>query len=699
MNARTAEAARRSGLPDDDPTRQPPRRIVIQYPTPSVDDGRYPVKRCVGDRVTVEADVFRDGHELIRAVVSYREAGDPVWQQAELRRVDAHLGGVHWRGEFTVERPGRWQYTIEAWTDVFGTWRDELRRKVQAGQHESPDDASAAQQGGSRAARRGEAGGRAGRKPEGEAGRRAGGKLAGELSEGVVLLRVAAERAGSAGARKLIEHAASELEDPAVPDSAKHDVALGEELLAAVETAHERHGLVSLEQAQTIEVDRLRARFGAWYEMFPRSWGGLAGVERQLPRLAELGFDVIYLPPIHPIGLTNRKGANNALTAGHGDPGSPWAIGDASGGHDAIHPDLGTEADLRSLTAAARELDIDIALDFAIQCSADHPWLTEHPEWFHRRPDGTLKYAENPPKRYQDIYNVNWETPDWRSLWDALRTVVLHWVDLGVRVFRVDNPHTKPFAFWAWLIKEVHARDPDVIFLAEAFTKRAVMRHLGKIGFTQSYTYFTWKNARWELTEYVSELAYSGEQDYFRPNFFANTPDILHEYLQQGGRPAFEARAVLAATLSPSYGIYSGYEDIENVAVAPGSEEYLNSEKYELKSRTLDGPLLPMFSKLNHVRREHPALQELSNITFLETANDALIAYAKQTGTDTVICVVNLDPHQPQEGVTVIPARLGLAPTFTVHDQLTDEHFQWRIGANFVGLEPGLRQAHVLTVN
>ncbi|MEO6859050.1 MAG: alpha-1,4-glucan--maltose-1-phosphate maltosyltransferase [Solirubrobacteraceae bacterium] len=659
MSARTAEAARRSGLPGDDPTRQPPRRIVIQYPTPSVDDCRYPVKRCVGDRVTVEADVFRDGHDLIRAIVSYREAEDPVARLAELHRVDAHLDGVRWRGEFTVDRPGRWQFTIEAWTDVFQTWRDELRRKVQAGQH----------------------------------------TLSGELSEGVVLLRAAAERVESGEARKLIEHAVSELEDPAVPDSAKHDVALGEELLAAVETAHERHGLVSLEQAQTIEVDRLRARFGAWYEMFPRSWGGLAGVERQLPRLAELGFDIIYLPPIHPIGLTNRKGANNVLTAGPSDPGSPWAIGDASGGHDAIHPDLGTEADLRSLTAAARALEIDMALDFAIQCSADHPWLTEHPEWFHHRPDGTLKYAENPPKRYQDIYNVNWETPDWRSLWDALRTVMLHWVDLGVRVFRVDNPHTKPFAFWAWLIAEVHARDPDVIFLAEAFTKRAVMRHLGKIGFTQSYTYFTWKNVRWELTEYVSELAYSGEQDYFRPNFFANTPDILHEYLQQGGRPAFEARAVLAATLSPSYGIYSGYEDVENVAVAPGSEEYLDSEKYELKSRTLDGPLLPLFSKLNHVRREHPALQVLSNITFLETANDALIGYAKQTGNDTVICVVNLDPHQPQQGVTVIPASLGLPPTFTVHDQLTDEHFQWRIGANFVGLEPGSRQAHVLTVN
>jgi starch synthase (maltosyl-transferring) len=658
VSAETAAAARRADAADPDPTRQPPRRIVIQYPTPTVDGGRYPVKRCVGDRVVVEADVFRDGHDLIRAVVRYRGPENSTWQESELRRLDLELGGVRWVGEFVVDRPGRWEYTIEAWTDVFGTWRDELRRKVEAGQHD----------------------------------------LSGELSEGVVLLQAAAGRARSADGRQLLEHAAGQLGDPAVPDSAKHDVALGEELLGAVEAEHERHGLVCLDEAQTIEVDRLRARFGAWYEMFPRSWGGLAGVERQLPKLAELGFDVIYLPPIHPIGLTNRKGANNSLTAGPADPGSPWAIGDASGGHDAVHAELGTETDLRSLTAAARELDIDIALDFAIQCSADHPWLTEHPEWFHRRPDGTLKYAENPPKRYQDIYNVNWESPDWRALWNALLDVMLHWVDCGVRVFRVDNPHTKPFAFWAWLIDEVHARDPDIIFLAEAFTKRAVMRHLGKLGFSQSYTYFTWKNARWELIEYVSELAHSGEQDYFRPNFFVNTPDILHEYLQHGGRPAFEARAVLAATLSPSYGIYSGYESFENVAVAPGSEEYLDSEKYQLKSRSLDGPLLPMLSTLNHLRREHPALQELSNILFLDTANEALIAYAKQTGSDTVICVVNLDPHQRQEGIAVIPASLGLPPTFTVRDHLSGEQFQWRIGANFVGLSPGWNQAHVLTV-
>ena len=677
MNPRaTANPVPRPTQPSTRGGEQPLPRIVVQYPSPLVDDGRYPAKRCVGDTVTVSADVFRDGHDLLRAVVRYKGPGDRAWREAELRRIDAHLGGVRWSTEIVLDRQGRWKYTIEAWTDVFGTWRDELARKVAAGGQ--PDDSSAAR--------------------SGEARSRAGGWLEGELSEGMVLLRAAGDRARSASSRALIDHAVQALLDDSVPESAKHDVALGPELFAAVEADQEREGRVRLDEPVRIEVDRERAKFGAWYELFPRSWGGLRGVQAQLPRLAELGFDVVYLPPIHPIGLTNRKGRNNALSAGPTDPGSPWAIGDASGGHDAIHADLGTIEDLRTLTSAAAEHGIDVALDFAIQCSADHPWLTEHPEWFHRRPDGTLKYAENPPKRYQDIYNVNWDSPDWRGLWNALLAVMLKWVDCGVKAFRVDNPHTKPFAFWAWLIDEVHSRDRDVIFFAEAFTRRSVMRQLAKVGFTQSYTYFTWKNSRWELTEYVAELAYSGEQEYFRPNFFANTPDILHEYLQHGGPPAFEARLVLAATLSPSYGIYSGYENFEHVAVREGSEEYLDSEKYELKERALDGPLLPMVQRLNRLRHEQPALHELSNVTFLETANDALIAYAKVSGPSAVICVVNLDPHQPQEGVATVPASLGLPPTFTVKDALSGERFRWRIGPNYVRLEPGSRQAHVLSV-
>jgi starch synthase (maltosyl-transferring) len=636
---------------------EPAQRIEIQYPAPAVDGGRYPAKRCVGDRVRVVADVFRDGHDLLRAVVRYHGPGEADWAEAELQRIDAHLGGVRWAGSFEVDRQGTWEYTIEAWTDVFGTWRDELERKVEAGH---PD-------------------------------------LLGELSEGIVLLR---ETSGNALSddRALIEHALIALEDPAIPESAKHDVALGPELSAAVERAQQRHGRVAVEPPLKLEVDRVRARFGAWYELFPRSWGGLKGVETQLPRLKELGFDVIYLPPVHPIGHTNRKGRDNALKAAKGDPGSPWAIGDERGGHDAVHPDIGTRDDLIRLCEAAREQELDIALDFAIQASPDHPWLKEHPEWFHRRPDGTLKYAENPPKRYQDIYNFNWESEDWRGLWEALLDVILGWVDCGVKAFRVDNPHTKPFAFWQWLIREVHARDRDVIFLAEAFTRRAVMRHLAKIGFSQSYTYFTWKNSRHELSEYVSELAHTDEREYFRPNFFANTPDILHAYLQHGGRPAFEARLVLAATLSPSYGIYSGFEDCENIPAHEGSEEYLHSEKYELKQRALDGPLLPLIRRVNHARRRNPALQVLSNITFLETANEALIAYAKHSPANTVITVVNLDPHQAQQGLAVVPASLGVPPSFTVHDLLSagDDRFQWRMGPNYVELGPG--KSHLLRV-
>ncbi len=635
----------------------PPKRIEIQYPEPVVDGGRFPAKRCVGDAVAVSADIFRDGHDLLRAVVRYRGADKRRWREAALHRIDAQIEGVRWAGEFAVDTAGRWEYTIEAWTDVFGTWRDELRRKVLASQHD----------------------------------------LAGEISEGALLLKAAAANAKNASERRLIDHALTTLDDAKIPESAKYDVVLGDELFAAIERTQERHGAVRAGPI-FIEVDRLRARFGSWYELFPRSWGGLKGVEKQLSKLAELGFDVVYLPPIHPIGHTNRKGRDNSLVAGPKDPGSPWAIGDETGGHDAVHRDLGTRKDLISLTKAASKLGVDICLDFAIQCSADHPWLTQHPEWFHHRPDGTLKYAENPPKRYQDIYNVNWESPDWRGLWEALRDVVLGWVDCGVKVFRVDNPHTKPFAFWTWLIEQVHARDRDVVFLAEAFTRRAVMRHLAKLGFTQSYTYFTWKNTRHELIEYVSELAYSGEQEYFRPNFFANTPDILHAYLQHGGPSAFVARLVLAATLSPSYGIYSGYEHFENVPAHEGSEEYLHSEKYELKKRALDGPLLPMIGRINGIRRDNESLQQFSNVIFLETANEALIAYAKHVPGNTVITVVNLDPHQPQEGLAIVPARLGVAPSFTVHDLLSDERFAWRIGPNYVRLEPDSRQAHILTI-
>jgi starch synthase (maltosyl-transferring) len=456
----------------------------------------------------------------------------------------------------------------------------------------------------------------------------------------------------------------------------------------------DRHGVTSLGKPLELDVDRALARFGSWYELFPRSWGGFKGLLDVLPQLADLGFDVVYFPPIHPIGTRNRKGRNNALRAKRGDPGSPWAIGSEAGGHDAVNPELGTIEDFDRLVERARATGVEIALDLAIQCSPDHPWLKEHPEWFHRRPDGTLKYAENPPKRYQDIYNVNFDSEDWRGLWDALRAVVRHWVDHGVRVFRVDNPHTKPVAFWEWLIADIRATDPEVVFLSEAFTRPAMMTTLAKVGFAQSYTYFTWKNAKWELYELMHQIL--GWSEYYRPNFFANTQDILTEYLQRGGPPAFEARLVLASTLSPTYGIYSGFEHFENVPLREGSEEYLDSEKYQAKKRRLDGPLLPLVRRLNVVRRENPALQRIPNLTFLETENDALIAYAKVERGNAVLVCVNLDPFGWQEGVAIVPAALGLPPAFGVHDQLTGDAYGWRIGRNYVALGPG--KSHVLRV-
>jgi starch synthase (maltosyl-transferring) len=460
-----------------------------------------------------------------------------------------------------------------------------------------------------------------------------------------------------------------------------------EEALAS--DAGDRHG-EAVSQTLFVDVDRELARFGSWYELFPRSWGGFRGVTMVLPQLAELGFDVVYLPPIHPIGRTNRKGKNNALLAGPNDVGSPWAIGSEEGGHDAINPELGTWDDFEAMVAAAKNAGVELALDFAIQCSPDHPWLEQHPEWFNRRPDGTLKYAENPPKKYQDIYNVNFDSEDWEGLWAALLDVVLFWVHRGITVFRVDNPHTKPVPFWEWLISEVRSKHPDVLFLAEAFTRPSMMTTLAKIGFAQSYTYFTWKNTKAELVEYMQQLL--AWHEFYRPNAFANTPDILHEYLQHGGAPAFEARLVLAGTLVPTYGIYSGFESFENIPVRPGSEEYLDSEKFETKHRSLDGALLPLVQRLNEVRRAEPALQRVENIRWLETENDMLIAYVK----DDVICVVNLDPDAEREGVCTIPVALGFPPAFDAQDLLTREQFTWRAGRNYVKLGPG--NAHVIKV-
>jgi starch synthase (maltosyl-transferring) len=633
---------------------EPPPRIRILDVKPSVDGGRFDVKRTVGDSVEASAEVFRDGHDVIRAVVRYRPPGGE-WAEAPMAWIDREVDGDRWAGSFVVDREGIWAFEIGAFTDHFATWHDEVSRKRVAG----------------------------------------GEDLSSEVAEGAVLLRAAATRAEGADGQRIA--AALEIaEDDSKGLEAKLDAVLHPRLLEALERHPDRADFVT-GTPLSVEAERERARFGSWYELFPRSWGGFDGVRAQLPKLAELGFDVVYLPPIHPIGVTNRKGANNAISAGPDDPGSPWAIGSELGGHEAIDPGLGDVASFAALVEAAREVGIEIALDFALNCSADHPWLKEHPEWFNHRPDGTPKYAENPPKKYQDIYNLNFESEDWRGLWQALRDIVALWVERGVRIFRVDNPHTKPLPFWEWLITDIRASHPDVIFLAEAFTRRAKMMGLAKLGFSQSYTYFTWKNSRWELSEYVAELAYA-TADFCRPNFFANTPDILTEYLVDGGPPAFEARLVLAATLSPTYGIYSGFENFENTPVTPGSEEYLDSEKYQLRERSLDGPLLPMVAKVNAARRENPALQHLSNITFLDTENDALIAYAKRTGDNTVITVVSVDPHHTQEGIVNVIAELGTPPAFKVRDLLDDQVYDWSIGRNYVRLAPGNRMAHVMRV-
>ncbi len=628
-------------------SKKPPARVLVERPSPMVDCGRYPAKACVGDDVAVSADVFRDGHEVLRAVVRYRGPGDKGWSEAALTPYDAQIGGNGFEGSFPVDRQGTWTFQIEAWADAFASWRTEITRKLDANQED----------------------------------------LTSELLEGKAIVEATAARAKGSEDKELFKHVLAHW---------GLDHAISVELAQGSARWSDRSGATRTKGLE-VEVDRVRARYGAWYELFPRSWGGLQGTAEVVPQLAQLGFDVLYLPPIHPIGVKNRKGRNNAVdgraraTRAPRGPSAPPRAGTRRS-----TPSSGRTRTSTTSSRSARRNDMDLALDFAIQCSADHPWLEEHPEWFSKRPDGTLKYAENPPKKYQDIYNVNWDTEEWRELWQALLDVVLHWVRRGVRVFRVDNPHTKPFPFWEWLIKEVRAEEPDVVFLAEAFSKAAIMRALAKVGFSQSYTYFTWKTSRHDLIEYVVELVTSGMQDYYRPNFFANTPDILTEQLQHGGPPIFHARLVLAATLSPTYGIYSGFERFENVPVKPGSEEYLDSEKYEAKQRRLDGPLLPVVHKLNMARRAHPALQRLENVRFVGTENDQLIAYVKRTGDDAVITVVNTDPFDVQEGIADVPFESGLPPAFEVRDVLTGEQFTWYVGRNFVRLNPG--GAHVLEV-
>lgn len=642
------------------------RRTIVEHVAPQIDGGRFPIKRTPGEWVDVTADIFADGHDLILAVLRDRPAGG-TWRETPMALVAA--GSDRWAARFEVHAVGWHEYGIVAWVDRFVTWRHDFEIRAGAGQ-----------------------------------------ELAVELLEGSLLIREAAalaEPSSPAHAEWLRAHADA-LTEP-TPIDARIAAALDEDLAAMMRVYADR-SQASETTPLRVWVDRERARFGAWYELFPRSAGPdptrsgtFAEATALLPYVADLGFDVLYLPPIHPIGRSFRKGRNNALVAQPGEPGSPWAIGSEEGGHTAVEPGLGTVDDFVAFRKEAERLHLEIALDLAWQCSPDHPWVREHPEWFKHRPDGSIKYAENPPKKYQDIYPLDFACEDWQALWQALLDVTRFWIDRGVRIFRVDNPHTKTFGFWEWMIREVQARDPDVIFLSEAFTRPALMRYLAKSGFTQSYTYFTWRTSKAELTEYLTELTRTEAREYLRPNLFANTPDILHAYLQTGGRPAFEARLLLAATLGASYGIYSGFELAEGRAVKPGSEEYLDSEKYQYRKWDWNGPghVKELVAQVNRIRHRERALQFDHTLRFHDTDNPQIIAYSK-TAPDNgsvLLMVVNLDPHFMQHGHVRVPLdALGLGPsaTFTAHDLVDGTRYTWRGDWNYVRFDPEVRQGHIL---
>jgi len=643
-------------------------RAVIDAVRPSVDGGRFAVKRIAGDRMSVEADAFCDGHDTLRLRLCWRPESERGFREVEMQP----LGNDLWRGEFALPSVGRYRYTVIAWVDDFLTWRNDFARREDAADL----------------------------------------RLA--ALSGASLVEQAAARAGGNDRKRLAEwarqllHAAASAEPPALKT-----LALDQALAALAQTYPDRRLATTWQPEMPLVADRERARFSAWYELFPRSaspqpgrHGTLRDCEARLPYLSQLGFDVLYLPPIHPIGREKRKGRNNALVAAAGDVGSPWAIGAKEGGHTAVHPELGTLEDFRRLVARANGFGIEIALDIAFQCAPDHPYVQKHPQWFRKRPDGSVQYAENPPKKYEDIYPFHFETEDWRALWAELKHVIELWIGEGVRIFRVDNPHTKSFAFWQWAIDEVKRAHPDVIFLAEAFTRPKVMHRLAKLGFSQSYTYFAWRNAKRELTEYFTELAHGPGREYFRPNVWPNTPDILTEALQIGGRPAFLTRLVLAATLAANYGIYGpAYELMEHLPREPGSEEYLHSEKYELRQWDLEraDSLRDFVALLNRIRRENPALHSDWNLRFFATDNEQLLCYAKvdQARGNAIVTVVNLDPHHAQEGFVELDLEaLEVEPEaqFQMHDLLTDARYLWQGPRNYVRLDPTRVPAHILRV-
>jgi starch synthase (maltosyl-transferring) len=661
--SRGGQVRRTTGLP----------AIVIEQVSPAVDGGRFPPKRVVGQPCEVGAVIFKDGHDLLAARVRYRGPGDGAWHTAPLTFL---YDADRWVGRFPLDRIGRWAFTIEAWTDRWGSWRGALEKKLAAGQDVHV-----------------------------------------ELLEGAALADAAARRMRFGEARTRLQQGVVRLRDASVDVAERARLALSPELHAQMGEHYVPDDLTTYAAELPLYVDRERAAFASWYEFFPRSaspepgrHGTFADAEGMLPRIAALGFDVVYLPPIHPIGRTFRKGRNNTLTPEPEDVGSPWAIGNEDGGHDAVDPQLGTVADFERFVRRANELGMEVALDYALQCSPDHPWVKAHPDWFTIRPDGSIQYAENPPKKYQDIYPINFWSEDREALWDACRDVLLFWVARGVKTFRVDNPHTKPFVFWEWVIREVQARHPEVVFLSEAFTRPNKLLALAKLGFTQSYTYFTWKNTAAELREWMGEFTRPAVLEYYRGNLFANTPDILNEFLVHGGRGAFRLRLLLAGTLSPLYGIYSGYELGENVPVRPGSEEYLDSEKYQLRQRDFAAPgnLDEDLRRLNRIRREQPALQRHDNVRFHGSDNDRILVYSRtRRGLfgpprgDDLLVVVNLDPHAPQETLVHVPVdELGLGHDrdYQVEDLLTGVRYTWRGSRAYVRLDPGAEPGHVFRV-
>jgi starch synthase (maltosyl-transferring) len=644
------------------------KRVVIENVKPEINSGQFPAKRVVGEKVEVTADVFSDGHESLSARLLYRRAADSAWTAVPMtpRMND------QWQAEFTVTELGTYVYTVEGWVDHFKTWQRDLRKKREAGQD-----------------------------------------LRLDLLTGLAMVVDAVGRASDDKGREAATLLRDQL-DKALnrSDTEAAALALGNDFTDLMERYPDRRFAATYGKELEVNVDLPKALFSTWYEFFPRSvpaangrHGTFKDCENFLPYVAGMGFDVVYLPPIHPIGRTKRKGKNNVVEAAPDDVGSPWAIGGPEGGHDAVHPDLGTPDDLERFIKKARDLGIDVALDLALQCSPDHPYVKDHPKWFRWRPDNTVQFAENPPKKYEDIYPLNFETEEWKELWAEILRVVRFWIGKGVRIFRVDNPHTKPFAFWQWMIAEIKKEHPDVFFLAEAFTRPKIMYRLGKVGFAQSYTYFTWRYTKREFMEYLTELTRSDLRDLYRPNFWPNTPDILPEHLQFGNRPAFIMRYLLAATLSSNIGIYGPPFELCVNEPVPGKEEYLHSEKYEIRKWDLDDPksLRDVITRINRIRQDNRALQTTWNLEFYETDNDNLMCYGKATddGENVLIIVVNLDPFHTQSGWVRIPVKelgLGEHQPYMVHDLIGDDKYIWEGARNFVQIDPQVMPGNIFRV-